>query len=1186
MPQKINQKDLFQNTIKELYHSLKGIGSYPADHPASIEPIKKTYQMVKKLLKTHDKLTTSVVNNTLLVEDIPINSKYDFSSKLIGDLTNRKIASFSFSRALTQSDLKHFLMMISKQPDNVTEGGGIGNALKKKGISSIKVDEIKYVQVSDDLVKKQDLETMDYPVVNEVDLDRAQDPFLDQLESNAAYANDILDGNARLDSNPYDPVLQKSEEIDQTVIQLIDKGSDFDAFRNSMASILAKLDKKELAQMSEYEAELKGKKTEMVESLINEYFYSTVAENYVLNSLQIGKYNKDYLRRFLPTEEQRKKATPYIEKKLKEYGRPDDILTDEQLMKSKLYIKRKLEGYGRADEIPAEQKRENANPLIERKLEGYSRADEIPTGRTGKNGNPYIERNPGGYGRADEIPAGRTGKNGNPNIERNPEGYGRADEIPTGRTGKNGNPYIEGEPEAYDGTEFDPRIYHHQTNEPFIDGPTDLTLEGSEEISIREVEGESNEIEDTSDPETDYLTRHSEEIKEKITELLASGKTSEAKSILDHYSQRLDDKSWQIRKSVAEGFHSILSGLDEFDQLKEDFRHLSNTYLNKLTERLKHEDHIDSYLAITETYQAVCTTQQKKEKYFVDETLGHRLYSEEKITKTQLQQVLTTRKANKKSMQYNVAALNYTNENTLLHYLADQFKGFSMLNVSELKGIPNNILETIPVKYAKRYYSLPFKLDDQRLFTALENPRDMEKISDLEFISGYSIVPFAAAEFHLMNAIERFYNLEVSSNVVVEQVIEEIRQEDEGLEYIEEKEEERTATLDEFEGVQGPIVKLVNVILKESVSKGASDIHIEPYENELRVRFRVDGTLTQMMTPPYKYKNGIASRLKIMSRLNISEKRLPQDGRFKIKTDGKCVDFRVSTFPGTYGETVVLRLLDKSNLEIDISKLGMEKEDINSLTGAMYKSKGMILVTGPTGSGKTTSLYSMLQKLNDGSRNINTAEDPVEYNIQGINQFQMNPRIGLNFAMALRSFLRQDPDIIMVGEMRDLETAEIAVKAALTGHLVLSTLHTNSSFETITRLLEMGIEPFLVATSVDLIIAQRLMRKICPACKKRASPPEMHLEYLKKMGLKVDTTKFYAGKGCAKCNHTGYKGRFAIYEVLPMYHEIREMIINRESSLKIQERAEKMGVKTLQNVGISKVLEGITTIDELMRVAI
>ena len=1108
MPQKINQKDLFQDAVKELYHSLKGIGSYPANHPASIEPIKKTYQMIKKLLKTHDQLTTSVVDDTLLVEDIPINSKYGFSSKLVKDLTNRKIASFSFSRELTQSDLKDFLVMISKQPDHMTEGSGIGNALKKKGISSIKVNEIKYVQLSDDLVKKQNLEMMDFPVVNETDLDKEQYPFLDQLESNAASASGLLDENANLGLYPYDSALQNTEEISRTVNQLIDKSSDFNEFRNVMESILSKLDKKNLVQMSEYEDKLKGKKAEMVERLINEFFYSTVAENYVLNSIQIGKYNKDYLRKFLPTEEQRKKATPYIEKKLKEYGRPDDILTEEQLMKSKLYVKRKLEAYDRGDGIPA--------------------------GQTGKNENPYIQR----------------------------------------------------KPEKYDGPEFDSMMYPHQTNEPFIDGPTDLTLEGSEEISIEEFEDKSNEIEDTSDPETDYLCRHSEEIREKITGLLSSGKIAEAKSILDHYSQRLDDKSWQIRKSVAEGFHSILSGLDEFDQLKEDFRHLSNTYLNKLTERLKQEDHIDSYLAITDTYQAVCTKQQKEERYFVDETLGHRLYSEEKISKTQLQQVLTTRKSNKKSLQYNVAALNYADENTLLHFLADQFKGFSMLNVSELKELPNNILETIPVKYAKRYYSLPFKLDDQRLFTALEDPRDMDKISDLEFISGYSIVPFVAAEFHLMNAIERFYNLEVSSNVVVEQVIEEIRQEDEGLEYIEEKDEERTATLDEFEGVQGPIVKLVNVILKESVSKGASDIHIEPYENELRVRFRVDGTLMQMMTPPYKYKNGIASRLKIMSRLNISEKRLPQDGRFKIKTDGKCVDFRVSTFPGTYGETVVLRLLDKSNLEIDISKLGMEKEEINSLTGAMYKSKGMILVTGPTGSGKTTTLYSMLQKLNDGSRNINSAEDPVEYNIQGINQFQMNPRIGLDFAMALRSFLRQDPDIIMVGEMRDLETSEIAIKAALTGHLVLSTLHTNSSFETITRLLEMGIEPFLVATSVDLIIAQRLMRKICPACKQKASPPEMHLEYLKKMGLRVDTTKFYEGKGCDKCNNTGYKGRFAIYEVLPMYHEIREMIINRESSIKIQERAEKMGVKTLQNVGISKVLEGSTTIDELMRVAI
>jgi type IV pilus assembly protein PilB len=530
-----------------------------------------------------------------------------------------------------------------------------------------------------------------------------------------------------------------------------------------------------------------------------------------------------------------------------------------------------------------------------------------------------------------------------------------------------------------------------------------------------------------------------------------------------------------------------------------------------------------------------------------------------------------------------VASLNYLGEKEVLHYLSEQFRGYSMLYLTELKNIPTNILETIPVKYAKRYYSLPFKLDDQKLYTALDNPRDMNKISDLEFITGYTIVPFGAAEYFLVNAIEKFYDIGNGQGSFVEQAIEEIRQEDEDLEFIEEK-EEHPAALDEYEGAQGPIVKMVNLILKEAVGKGASDIHIEPYEDEVRVRFRVDGSLIQAMKPPFKYRNGITSRIKVMSRLNISEKRLPQDGRFRIKVEGKCIDFRVSIFPGGFGEKVVLRLLDKSNLQIDMAKLGMKGEEMKTLMGAMYKSKGMILVTGPTGSGKSTTLYSVLQKLNDGTRNINTAEDPVEYNIHGINQFQMNPAIGLDFARALRSFLRQDPDVIMVGEMRDLETAQIAVKAALTGHLVLSTLHTNSAVETITRLVEMGIEPFLVATSVDLIIAQRLMRKICPACRQEEKPPDMYLDYIEGMGYKTSRDTFYVGKGCPKCYQTGYKGRFAIYELLPMRHEIREMIIRRESPLALQVKAEELGLKTLRENAFAKVKQGIASIEEWMKV--
>jgi len=402
------------------------------------------------------------------------------------------------------------------------------------------------------------------------------------------------------------------------------------------------------------------------------------------------------------------------------------------------------------------------------------------------------------------------------------------------------------------------------------------------------------------------------------------------------------------------------------------------------------------------------------------------------------------------------------------------------------------------------------------------------------------------------------------------------------LEFSEEKEEEITAT-EEFKDSDAPVVRLVNVIIREAITQKASDIHIEPYENELRVRFRIDGTLSTLLTPSIKYANVISSRIKIMARLDISERRLPQDGRFKIGLNGNRVDFRVSTFPGMFGEKVVLRLLDNSNLAPDINNLGLNSNDLTTLLAAMYKSKGMILVTGPTGNGKTTTLYSMLHGLNDGSRNICTAEDPVEYNLKGINQFQMKPKIGLDFARALRTFLRQDPDIIMVGEMRDLETAEIAVKAALTGHLVLSTLHTNSAPETITRLLDMGIEPYLITSSLNLIVAQRLMRKICPSCKVEASPNDLQLKLLKGYGFDISGHQLFRGEGCEECNDTGYKGRVAVYEVMPLWQEIQELILQGESSVAIRQKAEDLGLVTLQEQGFNKVIQGMTAIDEWMR---
>ncbi|MBP1718861.1 MAG: ral secretory pathway protein E/type pilus assembly ATPase PilB, partial [Deltaproteobacteria bacterium] len=373
-------------------------------------------------------------------------------------------------------------------------------------------------------------------------------------------------------------------------------------------------------------------------------------------------------------------------------------------------------------------------------------------------------------------------------------------------------------------------------------------------------------------------------------------------------------------------------------------------------------------------------------------------------------------------------------------------------------------------------------------------------------------------------------------------------------------------------------------IIEEAIKKKASDIHIEPYENELRIRLRIDGTLITVLTPSKSYVNGLTSRIKIMSGLDISEKRLPQDGRFKARNNGTVVDFRVSTFPGIYGEKTVLRLLDNSNPVLDINELGLNSDDLTVLLSAMYKSKGMILITGPTGSGKTTTIYSMLHRLNDGTVNISTAEDPIEYNLKGVNQFQMNTKIGLNFARALRTFLRQDPDIIMVGEIRDFETAEIAFKAALTGHLVLSTLHTNNAPETITRLINIGIEPYIITSSINIIVAQRLIRKICEKCKIETIPTDLQTNILRNYGFNIKDHRVAQGEGCEECSNTGYKGRMAIYEMMPLWDEIRELIMKGNSALEIRAKAEEKGFTSLQVQGFNQVITGITSVNEWMRV--
>jgi type IV pilus assembly protein PilB len=393
-----------------------------------------------------------------------------------------------------------------------------------------------------------------------------------------------------------------------------------------------------------------------------------------------------------------------------------------------------------------------------------------------------------------------------------------------------------------------------------------------------------------------------------------------------------------------------------------------------------------------------------------------------------------------------------------------------------------------------------------------------------------------------------------------------------------------TQQVDEGGEIEGPIIKIVNGILIKAIKLGASDIHFEPYERVFRVRYRLDGVLRREMALPVKIKNAIVSRLKIMARLDIAERRLPQDGRIKLRmAKGREMDFRVSTVPILFGEKVVLRLLDKSALQLDMTKLGFESGSLEELKKAIYKPVGMILVTGPTGSGKTTTLYSVLSELNRESENVMTAEDPVEYNFMGINQVQMHDDIGLTFASSLRSFLRQDPDIIMVGEIRDFETAQIAIQAALTGHLVLSTVHTNDAAGTITRLIDMGIEPFLISSSVIMVLAQRLARRICSECKEQI---KVHPQLLIDLGVPPDEAKsfpVYKGKGCPICSNTGYKGRLGLYEVMPMREEIKELILGRASASEIKKEALRLGMKTLRQSGIHKVKEGVTTIEEVLR---
>ncbi|MBW1980581.1 MAG: type IV-A pilus assembly ATPase PilB [Deltaproteobacteria bacterium] len=557
--------------------------------------------------------------------------------------------------------------------------------------------------------------------------------------------------------------------------------------------------------------------------------------------------------------------------------------------------------------------------------------------------------------------------------------------------------------------------------------------------------------------------------------------------------------------------------------------------------------------------------------------LGELLVRETLITEEQLENALQEQKNNGGVLGTHLVKMGYLEEGELLEFLSKQY-GVPVTDPSKLDVDPE-VIDMIPSNIVQKYKIVPISLEGQTLTIAMVDPSNIFIIDDIRFLTRKNVRVTVATESAIKQAMDRFYD----AGANLEDVISEFA--DDGVDVISSTEELDISEL-ESAAEQAPVVKLVNLILVDAIKKMASDIHIEPYEKSFRVRFRIDGVLYEIMRPPLRLKNALISRIKIMSRLDIAERRLPQDGRIKLKTKGKEMDFRVSVLPTLFGEKVVLRLLDKSNLQLDMTKLGFQEKQLKEFKEAIHKPFGMVLVTGPTGSGKTTTLYSALSELNKTTENISTAEDPVEFNLSGINQVQIHESIGLTFAAALRSFLRQDPDIIMVGEIRDFETAEIAIKAALTGHLVLSTLHTNDAPSTVNRLLNMGVEPFLVASAVNLILAQRLARMICEDCKQEMEVPQETLLDLGVPEEEVGSITCYRGAGCASCNQTGYKGRIALYEVMPLYDEIKELVLVGASTTEIKREAMRLGMLTLRQSGINKLKAGITTVEEVVRCSV
>jgi len=568
----------------------------------------------------------------------------------------------------------------------------------------------------------------------------------------------------------------------------------------------------------------------------------------------------------------------------------------------------------------------------------------------------------------------------------------------------------------------------------------------------------------------------------------------------------------------------------------------------------------------------------------VSRRLGDLLVREGLINQEQLQRALADQKGNNEKLGSILVRLSMINEDQLIAFLSKQY-GIPSITLTQL-DVDVEVVKLVPAQIARKYEVLPIKRTGNQLTLAMADPTNVFAVDDVGFMTNLQVVPVVASQGAIRKAIDRLYEAQTGG---LAEVLSEMDAAVGDVEVVE-GEDEQWAKADIFElkesADEAPVVRLINMILVDAIRRGASDIHLEPYEKVFRVRFRIDGVLHEIMTPPKRLEAALTSRVKIMSNLDIAERRLPQDGRIKLRYNQREIDFRVSTLPTIFGEKTVMRILDKDALQLDLALLGFDPWSLEQFTRAINQPYGMILITGPTGSGKTTTLYSAIHTINSPDVNIMTAEDPVEYNLKGVNQVQINEGIGRTFAAALRSFLRQDPDVILVGETRDLETAQIGIRAALTGHLVLTTLHTNDCPSTVARLLDMGIPPFLVSSALTLILAQRLGRKICKDCKQPYDADEETLVPYGHVPQGLGKIQLYKGKGCQSCSFTGMKGRVAIYEVMPISEKIREMILRNAPTADIRDMALSQGMKTLRQNALQKVLEGVTTVEEVLRVTV